>query len=465
MSLALNIKQLKQDLIDKKFTDIKLVLVGSKKTISIEVHKFVLRYSSDYFYKYLDFNGEKDEYKMNVDDANISRDIIMAFYDADESPKCLDWEYILKSIKFKNYLCLPVQVRNLYGLKVPPEGFKLLLEVMDLFDVKKDISLIKTIVNNLPPNYDVTFFSEKLIKVLLDELFNRMTNKTYYLAFVKKGKGIGIMDLDTRVAIDTSSKHTSTITDLVLTPDNTKLISSSDNGEIKIWNPISGNLINDINNSGYGVYSIIVSNDNKLLITGDYDYNIRVWDMNTYEMVGMLQDHTTNIYGIAISNDNKRIISGSYDETIKIWDVDRQTCMHTITNVGKITFIILSRDDRIISSNRTGQITIFDANTYQIITQLTGGIINLMTMAISKNNTKLACCGCTMIELWDLNTRSIIKKINTCGYSNRIFFHDNDSKLIFSSEYGDINCWDFDRDEIINIHKGKNEIFAISEKL
>lgn len=465
MSLALNINQLKQDLIYKKFTDIKLVLTDSKRTISIEVHKFVLRYSSDYFYKSLNFDGAKNEYKMNVDDANIARDIIMSFYDASENQSCLEWEYILKSIKFKNYLCLSIDARNLYGLKVPPEGFKLLLEVIDLFDVKKDIFLIKTVLNNLPPNYDVTFFSEKLIKVLLEELFNKMAKRTYYLAFVKKRKSIGIMDLDTRVVINTSSKHDGTITDLILTSDNTKLISSSDNGEIKIWNPMSGILINDINNCKFGVYGLILSNNNKLLIASHYDYNIRIWDMDTYEMIGMLRDHRNNIYGLAISNDNKHIISGSYDETIKIWDVDTQTCIHTINNAGKINFIILSSDgQQIISGDRMGQVTIFDANTYQKIITLTGSITNILNMAISKDTTKLACCGYDCIELWNLNTTSIINKI-MCENANRIFFHDNDSKIIFSSDYGDINCWDFDRDTIINIHREKNEIFAIFEKL
>ena len=42
------------------------------------------------------------------------------------------WKYLLEMIKCRNFLCLDLNVDQLYNLKVPEEGFELLLEVLDL---------------------------------------------------------------------------------------------------------------------------------------------------------------------------------------------------------------------------------------------------------------------------------------------------------------------------------------------
>ena len=50
-------------------------------------------------------------------------------------------------------------------LRVPTEGFELLLEVIDLMGCNKE--MIKLIIKNIPENYDLKNFSRELLEEML----------------------------------------------------------------------------------------------------------------------------------------------------------------------------------------------------------------------------------------------------------------------------------------------------------
>ena len=88
------------------------------------------------------------------------KEIIMSFYQLDIllsscfPPNCdnedLQWYYLLQTTKCKNFLGLDSHVSDLYHLKVPAEGFGLLLDVANHYDINKDTKLLWLIKNNLP---------------------------------------------------------------------------------------------------------------------------------------------------------------------------------------------------------------------------------------------------------------------------------------------------------------------------
>src|SRR4029077_2286331 len=139
------------DLEKKCYTDVTIILRDNNKNRYIDVHKCVLGCSLKYFDCIFNFGKERDQncIEINVDDVAAAYDLILSLYGKEII--YANWKYTLNMFKCRNFFGLDNEKSLLYNLQVPPEGFNLLVEVIDLFDFdKKLLSIIK---RNIPKDY------------------------------------------------------------------------------------------------------------------------------------------------------------------------------------------------------------------------------------------------------------------------------------------------------------------------
>lgn len=99
----MNLNELYQDLSDKKFTDMELVLIDQNESITIHTHKVILACSSNYFKKLLTFGNEKNKTmnEIHVRNSKIAHDMILQFYGKNiNSTNYPEWKYILEKSDF-----------------------------------------------------------------------------------------------------------------------------------------------------------------------------------------------------------------------------------------------------------------------------------------------------------------------------------------------------------------------------
>ncbi|KAF8604757.1 WD40 repeat-like protein [Ceratobasidium sp. AG-I] len=69
------------------------------------------------------------------------------------------------------------------------------------------------------------------------------------------------------------------------------------------------------------ITSVAYSHDGTRIVSSSYDKTIRIWDARTGQMVGKpLEGHTSSVTSVAYLHDGTRIVSGSEDKSIRIWD-------------------------------------------------------------------------------------------------------------------------------------------------
>src|ERR1700704_1469144 len=72
------------------------------------------------------------------------------------------------------------------------------------------------------------------------------------------------------------------------------------------------------------VRSVAFSPDGHRIVSSSDDETIRVWDTETGEVVlGPLQGHRGYVRSVAFSPDGHRIVSGSDDRTLRVWDAEK----------------------------------------------------------------------------------------------------------------------------------------------
>ncbi len=67
------------------------------------------------------------------------------------------------------------------------------------------------------------------------------------------------------------------------------------------------------------IRSVAISPDNSFIVTGSEDATAKIWYAKTGQLVHTL-NHQDKIRSVAISSDNSFIVTGSPDTTAKIWD-------------------------------------------------------------------------------------------------------------------------------------------------
>ncbi|MEM7775186.1 MAG: PDZ domain-containing protein [Pseudomonadota bacterium] len=126
--------------------------------------------------------------------------------------------------------------------------------------------------------------------------------------------------------------HMGLVGDVIFTPDETQLISGSDDKVIRVWDITRRQTVRTIRgeigpgNAGM-IYAMALSPDGRWLVaagplkgaTRAKRHAIRVIDFQTGAPVAILEGHRDAVLGVAFSRDGRRIVSGSFDKTAIVW--------------------------------------------------------------------------------------------------------------------------------------------------
>ena len=178
--------------------------------------------------------------------------------------------------------------------------------------------------------------------------------------FVPSG-GEGIKLLKGEVPPSPFEGHEFNVDSVAYSPDGKQIASSSEDGEVRVWDVSTGesrifNAHSDTEEwshpvafspggtklvSDAGLFnlltgsctpdafwpipiSIAFSADGRFLASGSYCGDCRIWDATTHQTIAHLVGHTGDVCSVDFfpNADGKQIMSASEDGTIRVWDVD-----------------------------------------------------------------------------------------------------------------------------------------------
>lgn len=244
-----------------------------------------------------------------------------------------------------------------------------------------------------------------------------------------------------------------------------KLITDGPPGMLRVWDPVSGRLIDEwkdiakgaeqivINSAGHllaiacsditgagrpgcirlvdaqtgkvrkelrghqaMVTSVAFSADGKKVVSGSQDMTAAVWNIRTGRTQAVFRGHVNVINAVAISPDGKTVATGSHDQTVKLWDVPRRKARTTLSgHVAAITTMAFSPDGKFLVSGCTGgfpgkapNVIFWDTSSGQKRAEfgLAGGRIT--AIAFPHNGTLATATGLGSrgaVRSWDVKTR------------------------------------------------------------
>ncbi|MGD0644662.1 MAG: TIR domain-containing protein [Candidatus Bathyarchaeia archaeon] len=130
---------------------------------------------------------------------------------------------------------------------------------------------------------------------------------------------IKLWDPQSGQELKTLTGQTGWIDGLAFSPNGQILASGSTDKTIMLWNPTSGQQIRVITGHTDEVTSVAFSPNGQLLASASWDLTVRLWNVQNGQQLNSLTGHTDWVNTAAFSPDGATLASGAEDQAIRLW--------------------------------------------------------------------------------------------------------------------------------------------------
>lgn len=103
-------------------------------------------------------------------------------------------------------------------------------------------------------------------------------------------------------------------------------MTGSSDRTLRLFNPITGNVIQTYSAHGYQVLDLAVAEANDRFISVGGDKTVFLWDVATAQTLRRWSGHAGRVNACAFGGEGDSVIvSGSFDSTVKIWDTKQRS--------------------------------------------------------------------------------------------------------------------------------------------
>ncbi len=158
---------------------------------------------------------------------------------------------------------------------------------------------------------------------------------------------------------------TNGVRSVVFSPDGKWIAFGSKNGQVSIWDFITGHLSHSFSNHSKAVNLLCFSHDGLWLASGGGDNRVVLYDVRQ-GVPWPLEGHNENVFGIAFAPGDKTLVSTSWDGTIRFWSLANHQVALTLTQGGgPVNGVTFSPDGNLMATGGSdGTVRLWPAATF-----------------------------------------------------------------------------------------------------
>lgn len=205
-------------------------------------------------------------------------------------------------------------------------------------------------------------------------------------------------------------------TSLAFSPDSATLAGGCYDGEIRLWDSRSGQLIGsfqeppDAHSQVAHVVSLAFSPDGRLLASGGLR-NVCIWDVVTGICQHTLIGHTDVVESIAFHPTGNILASSSHDTTVRLWHLTTGEVQHVLQENASALLckVVFSPGGNYLAGSGWNTTMLWDVATGQCVKHYTSG--EAKALAFARDGTMLAIGQMDAIQIWDIDTDQCVKTL------------------------------------------------------
>jgi len=233
---------------------------------------------------------------------------------------------------------------------------------------------------------------------------------------------------------------------VAFSPDGRRIVSGSEDGSIRLWD-IQGNPIGEpFQGQQSAVYSVAFSPDSQRIVSGSENSSIRLWDIQGNPIGQPFQGHQAAVWSVAFSPDGQRIVSGGEDDSIRLWDIQGNPIGKPFQGHQAAVWSVAFSPDgqRIVSSSEDGSVRLWDVQGDPIGQPFRGHQAVSYAVTFSADGQRIVSGSRDYtIRLWDTQGNPIGQPFQ--GHEATVWsvaFSPDGQRIVSGSEDGSVRLWD-----------------------
>jgi WD40 repeat protein/mono/diheme cytochrome c family protein len=142
------------------------------------------------------------------------------------------------------------------------------------------------------------------------------------LVYAAAGRSVFVLDWHTGEVRNRFS-HPAVVTSLAQTADGNTLVTGSEDGTVRVWDPWVGKELAVLTGHEGPVRSVAIKDDGRWVLSAGSDRTVRLWDAAGKEEVAAFRKHAAPVVAAAFLANGTQTVSGDRDLNLLPWKVDR----------------------------------------------------------------------------------------------------------------------------------------------
>ena len=266
--------------------------------------------------------------------------------------------------------------------------------------------------------------------------------------------------------------HSGWVSSLTFSANSQRLISSSTDNTIRIWDMNSRATTRILKGHQSEVFSALLTSDESRAISAGKDKRILEWELNSPP--SLFREHVLAepVREVVFSPDSQLFYTIDDSGSVGIWDTKTFAKQHSpYSKLGDENSIILSVDgDHLIAGNGSGQLWVLDARDLQVVAHRNVQSGRIVPVGFSADGKSLVVLESgNKISQWNVGTWQLRSRVET-GLSIQHYIKNycaipHGSDMLLCPSGADLVWWDLERSQdlaTLRINARRSGVIAVS---
>uniref|UniRef100_A0A2I3RHH7 Transcription initiation factor TFIID subunit 5 n=1 Tax=Pan troglodytes TaxID=9598 RepID=A0A2I3RHH7_PANTR len=216
-----------------------------------------------------------------------------------------------------------------------------------------------------------------------------------------------IMDEKTASELKILYGHSGPVYGASFSPDRNYLLSSSEDGTVRLWSLQTFTCLVGYKGHNYPVWDTQFSPYGYYFVSGGHDRVARLWATDHYQPLRIFAGHLADVNCTRFHPNSNYVATGSADRTVRLWDVLNGNCVAFKIKIffkqGPIHSLTFSPNGRFLATGATdGRVLLWDIGHGLMVGELKGHTDTVCSLRFSRDGEILASGSMdNTVRLWD----------------------------------------------------------------
>lgn len=236
--------------------------------------------------------------------------------------------------------------------------------------------------------------------------------------------------------------------------ENGKLLAAAAGSTAKIWYTATGALMKELAHEGDFMWVHFCSNDTRL-ISGSTDGKIKMWDTISWDATQEV-DNLSTLTALTFHQD-RYFACGLTDGSIRLWKrcTTAWVSQWTLKSSRWIDSLAISSDGLLLASSEYGTtVSIWDVETGNMLHTIRGQETLAAVKFSQKGQTLVIASDEGLIEFWNTQNWNLERTLQTEGYFTDFAISPNDKYIATNEDLSSITVWDIEKGAVCQVAEG-----------